>query len=136
MSVEKQQLTGWLRAFSRCIREEDYNSAIRLFDPEAFCFGSRFPEPMCGIDELRDHQWQAVWPNIRDFRFQEEELRYIVSEDGCTACLMLPWHSTGFDDDQVPFERPGRVTLILKRVDQTRWVAVHSHFSLKPGWTR
>jgi ketosteroid isomerase-like protein len=46
---------------------------------------------------------------------------------------MARWTSTGFYEDGMPFDRPGRATIVLARQPDGRWLGVHSHMSLARG---
>jgi hypothetical protein len=129
------ELSGWFRALERCVNRVDYETAAReLFLPEVIGFGTK-ARLVVGLDGLRAEQWQQVWPNIRDFRFELDGLRCGTAPGGGPAELawaVATWRSTGFDADGRPFKRPGRATVLFRRQGE-RWLALHTHFSLAPG---
>ena len=67
---------------------------------------------------------------MEEFEFLLKKL--IVSGQGDFAWGITQWNSVGFDADGNSFNRPGRATVILQKVEET-WLAVHTHFSLLPG---
>jgi len=75
-------------------------------------------------------EWSGIWPNIRDFTIEFDQLHWGAS--GGLAWAMVPWNSTGFHPDGTAFPRPGRATVIFERRDG-KWLAIHTHFSLFPG---
>ena len=83
-----------------------------------------------GRETLEANQWRGIWPNIRDFRFNLDDVRWGVGGDQGWA--IATWSSTGFDRQGHPFDRPGRATVIFRR-DGDNWLALHTHFSLCPG---
>jgi ketosteroid isomerase-like protein len=128
------ELGAWFRALERCVNQVDYETAARdLFAPEVIGFGTK-ARVVVGLDGLRAEQWQHVWPNIRDFRFDLDGLRAGGAPgDGPVelAWAVTAWSSTGFDEGGRPFERPGRATVLFRRQGE-RWLALHTHFSLAP----
>lgn len=124
-------LRDWFRVWEDHVRAVDYGSARALFDPNVASFGTH-AEIVIGIDQLVAQQWNAVWPNIADFRFLVEKLHGGIAGDHAWAAV--PWTSTGFHENGTAFARPGRATVTLRR-DDDRWLGVHTHFSLKPGTT-
>ena len=47
---------------------------------------------------------------------------------------MVPWRSVGYDAGGAPFQRHGRVTIVLTRASSHEpWRAYHTHYSLNPG---
>src|SRR5262249_32543169 len=83
-----------------------------------------------GRGALEAGQWAGIWPNIRDFRFDLDQLR--SGADGDLGWGIVTWDSIGFDEDGAPYQRPGRATVIFVR-RQGAWRALHTHFSLYPG---
>ncbi len=55
------------------------------------------------------------------------------SEHGAIAIAIAPWTSTGFHEDGMAFDRPGRATIVVARQPDGRWLGVHSHMSLARG---
>ena len=106
-----------------------YDAAEGIFADDVVSFGTR-AEIVTGLDNLRNNQWEGVWPNIADFRVVPESIHGFGEDD--IAWGVATWTSTGFDEDHQPFERPGRATVTLARRDGA-WLATHTHFSLNPG---
>lgn len=123
----------WLTEFAACVRGQEFDRARAYFHPDAYCFGS-YASACKGLDALVRQQWQKIWPNITGFQFQTRQLRHQISADGRMACAMVPWRSVGYDADGVPFQRNGRVTIVLARASGSEpWRAFHTHYSLNPG---
>ena len=122
-------IEAWLKAFSRAVRERDFASGKKLFDPAVLSFGT-----VCfrveGLDQLADGQWQAVWPNTRDFDFEYPSARALP--DASQATVLATWSSTGLDSAGEKFQRRGRATIVLRRAG-SGWKAVHTHFSIAPS---
>ena len=51
---------------------------------------------------------------------------------GDAAWAAVPWSSTGYHENGEAFDRPGRATATYVR-ENGKWLATHTHFSLKPG---
>jgi ketosteroid isomerase-like protein len=122
-------IRSWFEALERCVGRVDYQAAHALFVDDAIAFGTRASLAI-GRDALQRSQWSGIWPNVRNFRFNFDDLR--CGADGDTAWAVVTWGSTGFDESGVPYDRPGRATVILQR-DGGGWRARHTHFSLFPG---
>lgn len=127
--LSRDILVTWLRALERCVRNVDYTAARDLFAPDVVAFGTR-ADVVEGLENLQNNQWSGVWPTIRDFTFDLDQLRWRWSGDQGWA--VVTWTSTGFHPDGQPFARPGRATLVFVRSDGALR-AQHSHFSLNPG---
>ena len=80
-----------------------------------------------------ERQWDNVWPRTAEFRFDLANTMVMTSPDGAMAVAIAPWTSTGFYEDGMPFDRPGRATIVLARQPDGRWLGVHSHMSLARG---
>ena len=120
---------AWFETLQRCVRSVDYETARGIFAPDVVSFGTR-AAIVSGLDALQAEQWSGVWPHITDFTFDRTSLH--VAGDGESVWAAVVWTSTGYHEDGTPFERPGRATVTFARRDG-RWVATHTHFSLKPG---
>lgn len=129
MATLPRDIGAWLRTFSRAVRERDFAAGKTLFDRGVVSFGT-----VCfrvqGIDKLAGRQWQAVWPNTKDFRFDFSSAKAFV--DSQQAVVLAEWSSTGLAAGGSRFKRRGRSTLVLRR-DASGWKAVHTHFSLAPA---
>ena len=119
----------WFERMGRYCAALDYNGARSIFAEDVVAFGTNM-EIETGLDALQRNQWDAIWPNIEDFRLDLDGVRSFGRGD--RAWGVATWSSTGFDDSGRPFARHGRATVVLERRDG-RWLAVHTHFSLVPG---
>jgi ketosteroid isomerase-like protein len=124
-----QTIREWFKTLERSVRQVDYQTMQRHFAPDVLSFGTR-ADVVSGLDALVANQWSGIWPNIRDFSINFEQLHWGASSD--FAWAIAPWNSTGFHADGTPFPRPGRATVIFER-RQDKWLATHTHFSLFPG---
>jgi ketosteroid isomerase-like protein len=124
----RDEVLGWFRHLERCVRAVDYSGARPIFAEEAVGFGT-YGAMLDGLDALVAGQWQNIWPNIQDFTFDPETLRF--GADGALVWAICRWDSLGKDADGRPFDRPGRATVILTRRDG-QLKALHTHFSLVP----
>jgi ketosteroid isomerase-like protein len=122
------EIERWLDAFAAAVRAADYDRGAGLFDPAALGFGTVATRAE-GLESLRREQWQRTWGATRGFRFDMGGTR-IETRDGL-AWVAATWSSTGFDARGLPFPRLGRATLVLRR-GAVGWLAVHTHFSLRP----
>ena len=113
MTDTLEPLRDWFRAWEACVRALDFAEARLLFEADVSGFGT-FAPIVHGSDALEREQWRNVWPKITDFRFEVERLHGAVHGD--TAWAAVPWTSTGFDADGRSFPRPGRATVILRRM--------------------
>ena len=129
-SVHAEFVT-WLDRFSAFVRDVDYVSARPLFHPDVLAFGTH-RDVIGGVDQWMAAQWDNVWPRTDGFRFDLDQTRVLVADDGRMATVIAPWNSIGFHEDGSKFERPGRATLVFHRVDGN-WLCVHSHMSLNRG---
>jgi ketosteroid isomerase-like protein len=129
-SVE-ETAKAWLHEMEACVRDVDFTRARHIFSPEVVGFGS-FSAMLVGLDELERDQWRRVWPAIRAFTFDTNELR--CETGGDFIWIACPWTSEGQAADGSWRDRPGRMTAVLKRVDD-RWLAIHTHFSQAPSGT-
>jgi ketosteroid isomerase-like protein len=124
-----QAIREWFQTLERSVRRVDYQTMRQYFAPDVLSFGTR-AEVVSGLDALVANQWSGIWPNIRDFTIDFEQLHWGASGD--LAWGMAPWNSTGFHADGTAFPRPGRATVIFE-CQQGKWLATHTHFSLFPG---
>jgi ketosteroid isomerase-like protein len=121
-------IEGWFATLQECVRAVDYATARGIFAPDVVVFGTR-AEVVQGLDDVQQHQWSRVWPFIRDFTIDLNQLHWGWSGDGGWA--VTTWTSTGFRPDGSPFPRPGRAT-VLFTIREERLLAIHTHFSLSP----
>ena len=126
-------LRAWFTRWASYVRACDFEAARALFDPEVVGFGTRM-HVVRGLERLEAQQWRHVWPTIRDFSFVLDELHCAASADERQAWAVVPWISTGVQQDGTTFDRPGRATVIFTRATpRDPWRAIHTHISLAPG---
>jgi ketosteroid isomerase-like protein len=124
-----REIRDWFAALQGCVQRVDFEAARELFVEDAIGFGTKASLAV-GRDTLEASQWRGIWPNICDFRFDLDGMRWGAAGD--QAWGIATWNSTGFAGDETPFDRPGRATVIFVQRDG-RWRALHTHFSLFPG---
>jgi ketosteroid isomerase-like protein len=126
------EVRDWLERFSGCVREVDYAAARPFWHPDVVIFGT-YQELIKSLSSWTQFQWENVWPRTADFRFDLANSTVMASPDGTMAVVIAPWSSTGFHKDGMPFDRPGRATIVLVKQPDGRWLGVHSHMSLARG---
>ncbi len=126
--VVLSEIKPWLEAFAYAVRERDVDRGHAMFSPDVIGFGTVTPRAE-NLDDLVADQWNAVWPNTENFDFDYDQLTGSIAGD--TAWVAAPWSSVGFDTSGRPFDRHGRATIVLQR-SADRWLAIHTHFSLRP----
>lgn len=131
-STPAHALQEWLTGFASCVQRQAFDEGRAYFHPQAYCFGS-YASWCEGLDDLVEHQWRKIWPNITEFEFDFKRLRYTASRDGQWLCAMVPWNSVGYRPDHTPFSRNGRLTVVLTWTPRNSWQALHTHYSLNPG---
>ena len=124
-----EALRQWFELLGQYCAAVDYDGGETIFAPDVVAFGTK-ARVVSGRDYVRQHQWEGIWGNIRDFKVDLEQVQ--GAGDERWAWGVTTWTSTGFDRDGQPYFRPGRATIALER-REGRWVCVHSHFSLAPG---
>ena len=116
-----------LHRVQSCVRSLDYEGVRDLIPDDGVYFGSVAIKAR-GYEQLRKHQFEKVWPNIREFTIQEDSIT--VHDVGSLAWATCLFESFGPDPgDQT--KRCGRMTFVFELRDD-RWVMVHSHDSLFP----
>ena len=120
----------WFQRLQLHVQAVDFAGARPLFAEDVITFGSFNPFTI-GREATEEEQWRTVWGRIDRFRWRLDDLRTIVSGDRCMAVGMVVFDSTGYSEDGTPYDRPGRVTVVLGRsaVGQ-EWIAQHMHVSL------
>jgi ketosteroid isomerase-like protein len=120
----------WFQCLQLHVQTVDFVGARNLFAEDVVTFGSFNPFTV-GREATEAEQWRTVWGRIDRFRWRLDDLRTIVSGDRCTAVGMVVFDSTGYSENGTPYDRPGRVTVVLRRgaVGQ-EWIAQHMHVSL------
>ena len=109
-----------------------YAAARPFWHPDIVIFGT-YQELVKSLSDWTERQWDNVWPRTAEFRFDLANTMVMASPDGAMAVAIAPWTSTGFYEDGMPFDRPGRATIVLARQPDGRWLGVHSHMSLARG---
>ncbi len=123
---------AWLDGWGAEVAAADIAAGRRRFAPELSAFGTH-ADVVIGRDEVEAQQWSQIWPKIEDFVFRTADAQVLVSDDGGTAVIAVPWDSTGIASDGTRFDRPGRATVVLHRQVDGSWLGVHTHFSLARG---
>lgn len=126
--MNERAIRDWFDTLQACCRAVDFERARPIFAPDAIGFGT-FGSVLVGRDHLEAGQWRNIWPNIKDFTFQQDQLRW--GADGRYAWGIVTWTSTGFDARGQSFDRPGRATVIFEW-REGKLLAIHTHFSLYP----
>jgi ketosteroid isomerase-like protein len=125
----KEAMRQWFALLERSCSSVDYEAARRIFADDVVSFGTRM-DIASGLDALQKNQWEGIWPNIRNFKIDLDNIH--TSGDEGHAWGIATWTSIGFDGEHKPYYRPGRATVTLERRNG-QWLAVHTHFSLYPG---
>ncbi len=131
-AATREAILRWLDVFSGHVRAVDYAAAAPMFDPDVLAFGTH-RDVIPGLEAWIRTQWNNVWPRTTEFRFDLAGTAVLASGAGDMAVAVAPWTSTGFGRDGVPFDRPGRASMVFRR-DGNAWVCVHSHMSLNRGF--
>jgi ketosteroid isomerase-like protein len=131
---------AWMESFADCVRRRDFEGGRRLVAPDIYGFGTR-AEAADGWPALFADQWHPTWLRTRGFEFETDTVRVILSPDGRQVVATACWASEGVDTpdawpSQTPYPRHGRATLVLVRQPDHGWLAVHTHFSIRPGAQR
>ena len=120
---------AWLDAFADCVRRVDYEAGKRLFSRDVVGFGT-VGVLLEGLDTLVNGQWKRVWGVTTGFRFDYEHLT--CGSNGNLAWAAVQWTSWARNREGQTYERRGRATYLLQRIDD-RWLAIHTHHSLDPS---
>jgi ketosteroid isomerase-like protein len=130
ITVARQTAESWLRAFAHAVRERDYATARGMCHDDVTGFGT-VSTRYRGIDELLHEQWSTVWGRTEGFDFDIDAAT--VWADGELVVAISEWSSNGIEPDSSRRPRHGRATIVLSGVgDEAR--AVHTHFSMSPGY--
>lgn len=120
----------WFQRLQLHVQAVDFAGARPLFADDLITFGSFNPFTI-GRDANEEEQWRTVWGRIDRVRWGLDDLRTILSGDRLMAVGMAVFESTGYSEDGVPYERPGRATVVLgRRTIGEDWVGQHMHVSL------
>src|SRR4029077_472560 len=101
------EVRDWLDRFAACVRQGDYAAARPCWHPDIVIFGT-YQELVKSLSAWIERQWDNVWPRTAEFRFDLANTMVMASPDGAIAVAIAPWTSTGFHEDGMPFDRPGR----------------------------
>lgn len=119
----------WFETLAKHVREVDYMGARQIFAPDMIAFGT-FTDFMTGQPAAEKSQWRNVWANIDGFAWRSG-IRVIASPDRLQAVGMGVFDSTGYHEDGMPYDRPGRATVVFVRKSVGEpWYAQHTHMSL------
>lgn len=126
-------ITKWLDQFAACVRNRQIEQGRELFDPGVCAFGTRAEETR-NLTELVERQWTRVWLHTHGFRFLNETVEAIASDDDSMICVLALWDSQGEASDGRTFTRRGRCSILLRHqaTSPLGLVAVHTHFSKTP----
>ena len=131
--ADKQAIANWFSTWEKLIGRVDYILARDLFDSDVISFGTHM-DTVKGLNHLEQDQWRHVWPTIDGFRFNLDTLECVISPDRLQGVGIFIWHSTGYLTDGSRFDRPGRATVIFKRLTAGHlWKRIHTHISLNSG---
>lgn len=118
-----------LRLIEQSVRTRDYEAVRPIVPDDSVSFGS-YADLVVGYEQMRERQFQQVWPRIEDFTIDPDSIHIGIRGDlGWVACTFESYVQ-GPDGERL--RRLGRMTLVLER-RAGRWVQVHSHTSLAPG---
>ena len=123
----------WFELWESYVQNKDFESAKNLFHDEVVSFGT-WMDVVQGLEKLCNHQWKNIWPTITNFEFLTDTLFIQISPDSLFANTILVWNSVGYSEQGKSFERTGRATVILKKLNKnSNWKGIHTHFSLNRG---
>ena len=133
LEEDRRSIADWYTRWGNLVANVDFRRARAMFVDDVVAFGSKV-EVVGSLDALEQEQWRAVWPTIEDYVYDIATLEVILSPDRLTAMGAVIFRSTGIHQDGRRFGRTGRCTATLMRIAiGERWVATHTHVSLKPG---
>lgn len=113
------EIRQWLEDFATAVRARNFAAGRALFADNVFASGSRADR----VDELEDlefTQWRPIWNSNRGYRFYHDAA--IIDVSGAVAWVAIMWRSQGNDALRGWYDRFGRATYILRKVEG-RWVA-------------
>ena len=123
----------WFELWESYVQNKDFESAKNLFDDEVVSFGT-WMDIVQGLEKLFNDQWKNIWPTITNFEFLTDTLFIQISPDNLFANTILVWNSIGYSEQGNSFERTGRATVTLKKINKnSNWKGIHTHFSLNRG---
>ncbi len=130
ITTRRQATEACLQEFAKAVRDRDYAGARGMCRGDVTGFGTvstRYE----GIDQLEDGQWRPVWDRTEGFEFDFDSATIWVDETLVVATS--EWSSVGIDVDGSRRPRRGRATIVLAGPDDDLQ-AVHTHFSMTPGY--
>ena len=65
----------WFELMGSCCASVDYDSARVIFATDVVLFGAK-ADVLAGLDTAQELQWEGIWPNIRDFRFDPGSIHW------------------------------------------------------------
>ena len=80
MRDDAAEIRAWFEALQGCVERVDFDAGRGLFVEEAIGFGTKASLAV-GRDTLEANQWRGIWPNIRDFRFDLDGMRWGADGD-------------------------------------------------------
>lgn len=119
----------WFARLSANCATVNFDATMAIFADDVVAFGTKM-DIVSGLDNLRQSQWEGIWPNIQDFEVNLDSIH--ADGNAQHAWGVATWTSTGFHADGSAYFRPGRATVTVERRDGV-WLATHTHFSLYPG---
>ncbi len=123
----------WFQRLTDHVQAVDYVGAQPLFAEDLIAFGT-FADFVTGRDATEQRQWRSMWPTTDHSRCRLDDMHTIVSADRLTAVGITIFDSTGYNEGGVPYDRPGRATVVFGRATIGEdWIAQHTHFSLCRG---
>lgn len=130
VATRRRPAEVWLRAFAQAVRDRDYGRARDMCHQEVTGFGTvsgRYE----GVDELLHEQWHHVWDRTEGFDFHIDTAT--IWADGALVVAISEWSSIGVEGVGTRRARHGRATIVLTGPDD-ELRAVHTHFSMSPGF--
>ncbi len=86
----EQAIREWFQTLERCVRLVDYETARKIFAHNVLSFGTR-ADVVSGLDTLVANQWSGIWPHIRDFTIELDQLHWGASGDlGSPSTRIFP----------------------------------------------
>ena len=120
----------WFQRLQLHVQAVDFAGARHLFSDNLITFGSFNPFTI-GREANEEEQWRTVWGRIDQFRWRLDDLRTLISGDRLMGVGMAVFDSTGYTEAGIPYERPGRATVVLRRGNIGEdWIGQHIHVSL------
>jgi ketosteroid isomerase-like protein len=129
ITTRRRAAEAWLREFAKAVRDLDYAGARGMCRDNVTGFGTvsaRYE----GIDELERGQWRPVWDRTEGFEFDFDAATIWADE---ILVVATEWSSVGIEVDGSRRPRRGRATIVLAGPDD-ELRAVHTHFSMSPGF--